>query len=94
MENFAYYFEKAAQDFGIALFFAAFLIILVTLTVRAFQKDQELYGFLSDTINKKATEVERLNHNLNGNAKARTTFHDIIGHYKGLWHKGHTHAEA
>lgn len=94
MKNFEYYFENAVQDFGMALFYAAMLIILITLIVRAYKKDQEVYGFLSDVLKRRPKEVEKLDPNVNGSTKVSKTLRTAIRPLKASLYTGQTHVEA
>ena len=89
MNNFEYYFEKAAQDMGMALFYAALLTILVTLIVRAYKRDLELFGFLNDHAIKHTADIEEADR-----TKVKTNLPNTTSSHKWPWHFGHTHAEA
>jgi len=88
MKDFEYYFEIAAQDFGMALLYAAMALIFITLLVRAYRHDRSMYGFLNDSLNEEPSVTEE------PHAKATTNPGTAEKHGKEFQHWGHMHAEA
>ena len=89
MNNFEYYFEIAAQDLGIALFFTALIPILVTLAIKSYNWGKELYAsFRSPSISHIA-DLEKAN----PDAGVKSIDKHAPSHKSG-WNFGHKHADA